>query len=136
MKSDDFSSINLARFEELHSWESRYRELIAWSKLIQTKPEIRREEFKIKGCASNAWLICKKNDFGENCYFFDSESSFIKGLAALLFSQIDQCKKEEIEGVEIMTILSKLGLEKRMTVSRANGFRALVNQAYNLAGIT
>ncbi|WP_226647575.1 aminotransferase class V-fold PLP-dependent enzyme [Microbulbifer variabilis] len=127
---DDFSLLQLERLASHRNWQGRYRELLLWSKVVSRKPEIRNPENLVRGCESEAWLVHQEID-GRHFFGLDSDSRVVKGLGALLLSQIDGCTAEEIEMLDLPLLFKELGLSKHLSRSRSNGFYALMRRAFH-----
>lgn len=136
MTPDDFSSVNLDLLRQNRQWQAQYRQLMEWGNLIQPKPELRLADNKIRGCAADAWL-----SFDGKRFFFDSDSRIINGLSVLFLSQVERALQQgnSLEGVidELAwaEMLTELGLQKHLSPSRSNGFRALVRRAHELTDL-
>lgn len=134
MQPDDFSQVDIEQLRQNRQWQSQYRLLIEWGQLIQTKPDLRIPDNKINGCATDAWL-----DYDGGNFYFDSDSRIINGLAALFLSQAkrslrqaDSLKSDDRIRIDVSQwekILEELGLQRHLSPSRSNGFRALVRRA-------
>ncbi|WP_444901872.1 aminotransferase class V-fold PLP-dependent enzyme [Microbulbifer sp. SSSA007] len=125
---DDFSTLLLERLTSQRNWQGRYRELLLWSKVVSAKPEIRNPENLVRGCESEAWLVHKERE-GRHYFGLDSDSRVVKGLGALLLSQIDGRTLEEIRALDLPQLFKELGLSKHLSQSRTNGFYALLRRA-------
>ncbi|MFA0810141.1 aminotransferase class V-fold PLP-dependent enzyme [Microbulbifer epialgicus] len=125
---DDFSMLLLERLASQHNWQGRYRELLLWSKVVSSKPEIRHQENLVSGCESEAWLVHREKG-GRHFFGLDSDSRVVKGLGALLLSQIDGRTLEEISALDLPQLFKELGLSKHLSQSRTNGFYALMRRA-------
>lgn len=122
---DDLSSVSLSELIATQSWQSQYRLITQWGKLIQPKPQLREAVYLIKGCEVSAWLMhTKENELHR--FAFDSDSRVINGLAALLLAQVNNKTEQEINAVKFAQILIDVGLEKHLTPSRNNGLKAIV----------
>lgn len=122
---DDLSSVSLSELIATQSWQSQYRLITQWGKLIQPKPQLREAVYLIKGCEVSAWLMhTKENELHR--FAFDSDSRVINGLAALLLAQVNNKTAQEINAVKFAQILLDVGLEKHLTPSRNNGLKAIV----------
>ncbi|GGY75316.1 cysteine desulfurase, sulfur acceptor subunit CsdE [Cellvibrio zantedeschiae] len=122
---DDLSSVSLQELTSNANWQSQYRLITQWGKLIHHKPELRLETNLLRGCETLAWLThVQKNDL--HYFSFDSDSKVINGLAALLLSQVNGKTATEIGGINLAELLSLVGLEKHLTPSRNNGLRAII----------
>jgi cysteine desulfuration protein SufE len=123
--TDDLSSVSLAELLASNNWQSQYRLITQWGKLIQPKPELRASENLIKGCEVSAWLVqAQKN--GVHTFAFDSDSRVINGLAVLLLVHVNGKTTEEIRALEFTRLLKDIGLEKHLTPSRNNGLRSII----------
>jgi cysteine desulfuration protein SufE len=122
---DDLSSVLLPELMATQNWQSQYRLITQWGKLIKVKPELRTLDFLLRGCETLAWLAHTQHN-GVHRFAFDSDSRVINGLAALLLSQVDNKTTAEIHAVDFSQLLLDVGLEKHLTPSRNNGLRAIV----------
>ncbi|AOS97646.1 Cysteine desulfurase [Microbulbifer aggregans] len=127
-QGDDLSALRLERLASQRSWQDRYRELMRWSKSIAAKPIIRTPRNLVRGCESEAWLVHREQG-GKHYFAVDSDSRVVKGLAALLLSQIDGRSGGEIESLDLEKLFADLGLRQHLSQSRSNGFYALLAQA-------
>ncbi|GAA5525609.1 cysteine desulfurase [Microbulbifer aestuariivivens] len=127
-RDDDLSALRIERLAAQRSWQDRYRELMRWSQSIAPKPEIRRPGYLVRGCESEAWLAHRQVG-GRHLFAVDSDSRVVKGLAALLLSQIHGRSGEEIASLDLEGVFADLGLKQHLSQSRSNGFYALLAQA-------
>lgn len=122
---DDLSSVSLPELIATQNWQSQYRLITQWGKLISIKPELRSTDYLLRGCETLAWLVHSQSN-GVHRFAFDSDSRVINGLAALLLAQVDNKTAKEINSVDFLQILLNVGLEKHLTPSRNNGLRAII----------
>lgn len=123
--------------EELDScsdWKERYSFIIDLStELEPLMDEFRREEFKVKGCVSQVWLVAKKEN--DKLYFkADSDSLFVKGLAALLVKLFSGATPEEI-AKHPSNILMESGLIQNLSPNRTNGAASMFAKFKELAKV-
>lgn len=124
---DDLSGIALADLAAQTSWQKRYRQLTRWAALLQPKPQIRHDQNRVYGCESAVWLVHQQQ--GEcHCFAIDTDSRVIQGLAVLLLLLLNNKSAAEIRAVNVPQTFVELGLEKYLSESRSNGFRALWEQ--------
>ncbi|WP_152625341.1 SufE family protein [Cellvibrio sp. OA-2007] len=129
---DDLGGVILAELMAANNWQQQYRLIIQWGKLIQPKPAIRVPENLIKGCELPVWLVHEQE--GEQHYFaFDSESSVMNGLTALLLVQLNGKSSAQIALLDLPSTLAELGFDKHLTPSRNNGFKRIMERALALA---
>ena len=76
---------------------------------------------RISGCTSLAWVkvFKKKNKYN---ILIDSDTFIVKGLLSILKYIIDESTENEINQIDIQSILSDIGLENSITSQRTNGF--------------
>ena len=129
--SDDLSTLDLASLRDRRNWQDRYRTLMGWSKAISRKEGIRTADNLVQGCESSAWLV-HRQEGGRHFFALDSDSRIVKGLGALLLSQIDGCISDQVTEAQLQNLFDELGLAQQLSESRGNGFRALLQQAFVL----
>lgn len=115
------------RFTAFSSWEDRYREIIEAGKRLPAFPEAHRlDQFKVSGCQSQVWLFPELR--GERVFFHaDSDALITKGLIALLLELYSDATPEEILGAP-PEFIQALGLESKLSPSRANGLFSMIKQ--------
>ncbi len=114
-------------FPEKMSWENKYRTIIDWAKeLPSLADEDKKEDFKVKGCQSQVWLLPKFEN-GRVIFRGDSDALIVKGLVHLLLKAYSDLAPEQILGLQ-PDFLKKLGFESHLSPSRANGLFAMVKQ--------
>lgn len=126
---DDLSSVSLAELIATQNWQSQYRLITQWGKLIQHKPELRNSESLVKGCEVSAWLA-HREESGVHYFAFDSDSRVINGLAVLLLVQVQGKTTAEVCKVDFEQLLLSVRMEKHLTPSRNNGLRAIIARIY------
>ncbi len=131
---DTLHHIDLQDLASQPSWQKRYRQLTRWATLIQPKPQIRSEANRVRGCESEVWLVHRQQ--GDRHQFaIDTDSRVIQGLSVVLLLLLDNQTRDAIAAVDVMQQFADLGLEKYLSESRSNGFRALLEQMRHLAGL-
>lgn len=128
---DELSALQLERLAAQRTWQERYRELMRWSKAIAPKPAIRTDANLVRGCEARTWLA-HREEGGRHYFALDSDTRIVKGLGALLLSQIDGRRAEEIREPQLRALFADLGLEKHLSESRSNGFYALLRRALEM----
>lgn len=125
IKCDDLGSVKLAELMAATNWQQQYRLIIQWGKLIQPKADIRLPANLIKGCELPVWLVHQVE--GDQHFFaFDSDSSVMNGLAALLLVQANGQTSAQLRALDMTAALQALGLERHLTPSRNNGLKAIM----------
>lgn len=90
------------------------------------------EQNKILGCASNLWVIGKKNHHDNMKYNFDADAFITKGTAKLVIDilndepaiEISKLKKEDFKSLGILELL---------TPQRQSGLSNLIDTLINLS---
>lgn len=127
-RSDKLDGISIDDLRAQSSWQKRYRELTRWAARLSPKPEIRTPEHFVEGCESQVWIVHQSSSDGRHYFLMDTDSRVIKGLAILLLLLVDGKTSQQIQSLDFDEIFAQLGLEKYLSPSRSNGFRALVNR--------
>ena len=124
--------------EILEDWEDRYRYIIDLGKdLAPLASEERNEETKVRGCASQVWLVSERGaDAGDPVLTFrgDSDAHIVRGLIAVLFRLYSGRKASEILQIDAREAFARLGLEQQITPQRSNGLYSMVERVRKEAG--
>lgn len=106
-------------------WLKKYTYLVKLGRqLPPLEDRFKTEENLISSCQSQIWV--RPYLEGGNQYFqVDCDSAIIKGIAALLINILSGHPPEEIRTTDLFC-LDKIGLQKHLSPSRANGLAALV----------
>jgi len=89
-------------------------------------------ENKIRGCASNLWVVGHTNKDGTMSYKHDADSWITKGTAKVL---VDLLNGEHRSAVSNLTLESfeGLGIRNLLTMQRQVGFGSLVERMIDIA---
>lgn len=125
----------IENFELLDDWEDKYRYIIdLGSKLEPLAEELHTEDWKVKGCQSQVWLVPEKKD--TRLYFKgDSDAAIVKGIIAIVITIFSGKSAEEIKAVDLNNIFNRLGLQEHLSPSRRNGLIAMTEKIGCYAGI-
>ena len=120
-------------FELLDGWEEKYAYIIELgSKLEPLEEKFHTEEWKVRGCQSQVWLVPQKN--GDRILFRgDSDAFIVKGLIAIVLMIYSNKSAQEIKEIEVEEIFAKLGLQEHLSPSRRNGLFSMVEKIKNYA---
>ena len=115
-------------FQFLDDWEDRYMHVIDMGKsLPELTYEERNETNKVRGCASQVWLITEKT--GDRFTFRgDSDAHIVKGLVAIVIEIFSNRIASEILSLDAKTILEQLGLSEHLSTQRANGLASMIER--------
>lgn len=115
-------------FAFLDDWEDRYMHVIDLGKgLVPLAASDKTDENKVKGCASQVWLVSQHQD---NIWNFagDSDAHIVKGLVAIVLEIFSGRTAADIAALDANDILSKLGLAEHLSAQRANGLASMINR--------
>ncbi|MEZ5923893.1 MAG: SufE family protein [Hyphomicrobiaceae bacterium] len=117
-------------FDLLDDWEDRYRYVIELGRELAPFPENERiETNKVRGCASQVWLLTHVDrTAGEPRLSFqgDSDAHIVRGLIAILLRLYSGRTAAEIIQTDATAIFSRLGLDQQLTPQRSNGLASMV----------
>ena len=82
---DDELDALAAEFETLDDWEDRYRYIIDLGRELEPLSEAEHADAnKVRGCASQVWLVTEPGADGALHYRGDSDAHIVRGLIAIL----------------------------------------------------
>ena len=114
-------------FAFLSDWEQKYEYIIDLGKELKGLPEEKKkEDILIKGCQSQVWLDAELRD-GKIFFLADSDGILPKGIISLLVGVYSGHTAEEILAADF-DFISKIGLQKFLSPSRANGLASMIKQ--------
>ena len=122
-----------ADFEFLDDWEDRYRYVIELGRRLEAlDPSLKNDHSKVRGCASQVWLICNADDSAApdpNLTFRgESDAAIVQGLIAILLSIYNGKRASEILTINPNDIFASLGLIDHLTPQRSNGLKSMVER--------
>ncbi len=120
-------------FELLDQWDDRYRYVIELGRTLPPLPEAAHCEVnKVRGCASQVWLITHVNPDGGASptlsFEGDSDAHIVRGLIAILFALYSGKRAKDILDIDPEAVFARLGLRENLTPQRSNGLRAMVER--------
>ncbi len=116
-------------FEVLGDWEERYRYVIDLGRGLEPLDETERSEAnKVRGCASQVWLVRDPGE-DERLYFRgDSDAHIVRGLIAILMRLFSGRPAAEILAFDTPSALARLGLAGALSQQRSNGLASMVER--------
>ena len=119
-------------FEFLDEWEDRYRYVIELGRALAPLDEAERNETsKVRGCASQVWLICERSaDDADPVLSFRGESDalIVQGLIAILLAIYNGKPASAIRELDAHAIFAELGLHEHLTPQRSNGLKSMIGR--------
>jgi cysteine desulfuration protein SufE len=119
-------------FEFIDDWEDRYRYVIELGRALPPMPEgLRTDANKVRGCASQVWLVMKATPAGPGQAPVlhiqgDSDAHIVRGLVAILLAIYQDKPADEIAEHDALADFAKLGLKDHLTPQRSNGLASMV----------
>ena len=119
-------------FEFFDNWEDKYKYIIELGKNCPSLNENEKNnDNKGDGCASQVWLITKKEKLNDKIilkFKGDSDALIVKGLVVILFSIFSEKSPDEIIKIDAFEKLRNLDLERNLTMQRSNGLSSMVKR--------
>jgi cysteine desulfuration protein SufE len=113
----------------LDDWEDRIRYVIDLGKELPVMPEnLRTEDNRVQGCASQVWLCTRTGDGADPVLTFAGESDalIVRGLVALALAINSGKHASEIAALDTVAKFDELGLKAHLSSQRSNGLRSMV----------
>jgi len=120
-------------FALLDQWDDRYRYVIELGRTLAPLAESAHVEAnKVRGCASQVWLITHVNPNGAAgpvlSFEGDSDAHIVRGLIAILFALYSGKAAKEILSIDSLALFDRIGLRENLTPQRSNGLRSMVER--------
>ena len=90
------------------------------------------DENKIRGCASNLWVVGKMNKDGTMSYRHDGDAWITKGTAKVIVDLVNGEHRSEIAHLTIESFQG-LGIRELLTMQRQVGFGSLIERIIGIA---
>jgi cysteine desulfuration protein SufE len=123
----------IENFTLLDQWDDRYRYVIELGRELPGLPESEQTEAnKVRGCASQVWLVThvKRDGAAGPVLTFegDSDAHIVRGLVAILIALYSGKSAKEILTTDAITLFDRLGMRDGLTPQRSNGVRSMVER--------
>jgi cysteine desulfuration protein SufE len=116
-------------FDVLGDWEQRYRYVIDLGKTLEPlSPEEHSDANKVRGCASQVWLVTELGADGRLNFRGDSDALIVSGLIAILLRLYSGRAPEEILAFDAGKAFETLGLSGALSRQRSNGLMSMVER--------
>ncbi len=114
-------------FELLGDWEERYRYVIELGRDLASLSDAERSEAnKVRGCASQVWLVTEPKGDGSIAFRGDSDAHIVSGLIAILLRLYSGQPAGDIAAFDAKAAMDRLGLSEALSSQRSNGLKAMV----------
>lgn len=116
-------------FELLEDWEERYRHVIDLGRSLAPLSDAERSEAnRVRGCASQVWLVTADGPDGTLVFRGDSDAHIVRGLVAILLNLVSGLQPGEVAGFDAAGALDRLGLSGNLSSQRTNGLAAMADR--------
>jgi cysteine desulfuration protein SufE len=119
-----------ADFALLSDWEQRYAHVIELGRgLKPLAPEERSDANKVRGCASQVWLVTEPGgDAARLAFRGDSDAHIVRGLIAILLRIFSDRTPQEILAADPKAVFARLGLADALSPQRSNGVFSMMER--------
>src|SRR5437763_6793132 len=119
--ADELAELS-AEFEVLGDWEERYRYVIDLGRELAPLSDTERSDAnKVRGCASQVWLVREPQSDGTLRFRGDSDAHIVRGLIAILLRLYSGRTPDEILAFDAAAAFEALGLRGALSQQRSNG---------------
>jgi cysteine desulfuration protein SufE len=116
-----------AEFEVLGDWEERYRYVIDLGRDLAPLTDAERSDAnKVRGCASQVWLVTEPQADGTVKFRGDSDAHIVRGLIAILLRLFSGRRPTEIVAFDAPAAFEALGLKGALSQQRSNGLASML----------
>jgi len=118
-----------ADFEVLGDWEERYRHVIDLGRTLEPLSSAERSDAnKVRGCASQVWLVTEPQADGTLKFRGDSDAHIVRGLIAILLRLFSGRAPAEILAFDAKAAFARLGLSGALSTQRSNGLASMAER--------
>lgn len=118
-----------AEFDMMDDWEDRYRYVIDLGRELEPLTEAEHADiYKVRGCASQVWLVTGAGPDGTMTFRGDSDAHIVRGLIALLVRLYSGHGPTEILAFDAKAAFARLGLAGALSSQRSNGLASMVER--------
>lgn len=118
-----------ADFGFIDDWDEKYRYLIDLGRRLEPLADDEHsEEHRVRGCASQVWLVFDQTAGDAVRFRGDSDAAIVKGLVALMISLFSGRTKSEITALDAEAKLAEIDLQEHITPQRSNGVVSMIKR--------
>ena len=126
---DDELAELVDEFEGLGDWEERYRHLIDLGRSLAPLTDGERsEDHRVRGCASQVWVVKDPVQDGRLSWRGDSDAHLVRGLIAVVLRLFSHRPAAEILAFDARAGLARLGLTEALSTQRSNGLQSMIER--------
>jgi cysteine desulfuration protein SufE len=118
-------------FALLPDWEERISYVIDLGRNLAPLSDAEHSEInKVRGCASQVWLVSERRAEQPELLYFrgDSDAHLVRGEVALVLRIFSGRTPQEILSVDPRGVFDELGLKEALTLQRSNGLFSMMNR--------
>ncbi len=118
-----------AEFDLMGDWEDRYRYVIDLGRELAPLTDAERSESnKVRGCASQVWLVTEAGPEGTLVFRGDSDAHIVRGLIAIVVRLYSGRTPDEILAFDPRAAFDRLGLAGALSTQRSNGLFSMIER--------
>ncbi len=126
---EDVQQELIDEFQFLDDWMDRYRYIIDLGRQLPDFPEEwMTDEFKVRGCQSQVWLVPEHKD-GRIVFHATSDAAIVSGLIAILLRIYSNRSAAEILATP-PSFVEGIGLDEHLSPSRSNGLHSMIKTMF------
>ena len=115
-------------FNFFDNWEDKYEYLVDIGRnLPSLDKEMKKDEYKLKGCQSTVYFLTKENSNGTLKFLADSDAFIVRGLISILIEVFSDKTPKEILNTDI-NFLNEIGLQNHLSPTRKNGLSSMLEK--------
>jgi cysteine desulfuration protein SufE len=124
-------------FDLLEDWQDQLGYVIDLGRALPRLDQAERiEANKVRGCASQVWLVSQRAPDGRLVFRAESDAQIPHGLIAVLLKLYSGRTAAEIRALDPQAAVDRLKLGSMLTSQRANGLAAMVDRIRKEAAAT
>jgi cysteine desulfuration protein SufE len=118
-----------AEFDLMGDWEERYRYVIDLGRELAPLSDSERSDInKVRGCASQVWLVTEAGADGTLLFRGDSDAHIVRGLIAIVVRLYSDHSPDEIMAFDPRAAFERLGLVGALSTQRSNGLFSMIER--------
>jgi cysteine desulfuration protein SufE len=118
-----------AEFDLMGDWEDRYRYVIDLGRELAPRTDAERSESnKVRGCASQVWLVTEAGSGRTLAFRGDSDAHIVRGLIAIVVRLYSNRTPDEILAFDPRAAFDRLGLAGALSTQRSNGLFSMIER--------
>ena len=115
-------------FNFFDNWEDKYEYLVDIGRnLPSLDEEMKKDEYKLKGCQSTVYFLTKENSNGTLKFVADSDAFIVRGLISILIDVFSDKTPKEILNTDT-NFLNEIGLQNHLSPTRKNGLSSMLEK--------